>query len=311
MLLARGQATTNDAALVLEECSGAIATGDGRELWKLQPNGQLVNVAGGKCAGIQSHNVSDGGRVVLMDCDAAAKISDGHSQWEVLGNGQMGLAQPGGFCMSQSGPAPGRTNVAAKAAATASSAASAQHGANLLQSHVHGTTNGFHGAGAAMAVDSNEATYWASKLDTKEPVTLTVDLGGKTSIQDIRIDWEFPAKSFIVSVSLDGKHFVDAYSTDVNVLKASRVPIGRAASAVRIVMREPHAAIGPLEGHSLYGIASVSVFANQLETIVQKCTTAAKSSDARDKFFISRTSEFDSASGRALEKELMTLEVSM
>ena len=129
MFLLQGQVATDDAALVLEECAGAIATGDGRELWKLQPNGQLVNVAGGKCAGLRDNNAADGGRVVLMDCDTAAKHDDGRSQWEMLGNAQMGLAQQKGFCMSQAGPAPGLSNVAAKAAAIASSAANAQHGA--------------------------------------------------------------------------------------------------------------------------------------------------------------------------------------
>ena len=161
-----------------------------------------------------------------------------------------------------------------------------------------------------MAVDGNEATYWASKFDdTKEPVALTIDLGGKSNIQDMRIDWEFPAKAFTVLVSIDGKKFAEAYSTDVNALKSSRLPIGRSASAVKIVMREPHAARGRFEGHTLYGIASVSVFANQLETVVEKCTIAAKSKDARDKFFLSRVASFDPVSGRALENELPSLEV--
>ena len=122
-------------------------------------------------------------------------------------------------------------------------------------------------AGAVMAVDGNEATYWASKFDdTKEPVALTIDLGGKSNIQDMRIDWEFPAKAFTVLVSIDGKKFVEAYSTDVNALKSSRLLIGRSASAVKIVMREPHAARGRFEGHTLYGIASVSVFGGDRTT---------------------------------------------
>ena len=126
----QGTAASEDAALVLEECVGAVAAGDGRELWKLQPNGQLMNIAGDKCAGLQGNDVTDGGHVVLMDCDAALKSNDGRSQWEVLGKGQLSLARQGGLCLSQGGPAPGRRNVAARAAATASSTANVEHGAN-------------------------------------------------------------------------------------------------------------------------------------------------------------------------------------
>merc|ERR1719270_1255569 len=104
----------------------------------------------------------------------------------------------------------------------------------------------------------------------------------------MKINWAFPAKAFTVSVSLDGKQFTDVYSVDVNVLKTSRVVIGRTAAAVRITMREPHALYGRLENHVLYGIKTISVFANQLATIVEECGTAAKSNDARDKYFMSR-----------------------
>ena len=122
-----GQVASDGAAVVLDDCVRAVAAGDGRELWKLQPNGQLVNVAGGKCAGLMDNDVSSG-HAVLMDCDAALKNNDGRSQFEVLGNGQLKLARQGAFCLSQSGPGAGRRNVAVKAAATATSSFNAEHG---------------------------------------------------------------------------------------------------------------------------------------------------------------------------------------
>ena len=311
MLLTAGKTAPDDAALVLEACVSAVASGNARELWKLQPNGQLVNVASGRCAGLQNNDASNGGHVVLMDCDAALKSEDGRSQWEVLGEGQLRLARQGRYCLSQSGPAPGRHNIAARAAARASSTASAGHGRPAISFHLIGPV-AFCGTGASMAVDSNEATYWASKFDDiDKPVTLTVDLGAKSQIQEMKIDWAFPAKAFTVSVSLDGKEFTDVYSVNVNILKTSRVMIGRSAAAVKIIMREPHALYGRHESHKLYGIKSIALFANQLATIVEECGTAARSNDARDKYFLSRVSDFDPASGRALDSELPTLEVGM
>jgi len=192
---------------------------------------------------------------------------------------------------SHTGPGAGRRNVAANAATTATSSFSAEHG-------------------AAMVVDGNEATYWASKLDDiSEPVSLTINLGSKNYIDDMRIDWEFPAKSFAVHASTDGKTFSEVYSNSVNVQSTTHVVLdGKAATALKIVMRAPHAVHGRLEDHSLYGIASVGVFANQLATVAENCAVAAKSKDARDKFFLSRAAEFDPVAGAALNNELISLE---
>jgi hypothetical protein len=110
--------------VVLEGCAGAVAAGDGRDLFSLQAGGQILNIAGGKCAGLRNADVADGGELVFGDCDAASK-------WEVLGNGQLKLTAPGDLCLSQSGLAPGRTDVAAKAAVMASSTANAiSHGSS-------------------------------------------------------------------------------------------------------------------------------------------------------------------------------------
>ena len=122
-----GQIALDGAAVVLEDCIRSVAAGDGRELWKLQPNGQLVNVVGGKCAGLVDNDVASG-HVALMDCDTALKSNDGRSQFEMLGQGQLKLARHGAFCLSHTGPGAGRRNVAAKAATTATSSFSVEHG---------------------------------------------------------------------------------------------------------------------------------------------------------------------------------------
>ena len=46
--------------------------------------------------------------------------------------------------------------------------------------------------------------FQASALDPAGPVTMTIDLGSSHKLESLNIDWEFPAKSFAVGLSLDG-----------------------------------------------------------------------------------------------------------
>ena len=109
--------------MVLQKCTDAIAAGDGRDLFTFQSGGQLLNVAGGKCAGFGGADISDGASLTFGDCGAAP-------QWEVLGSGQLKVKGAGDLCLSQSGLAPGTADVAANAAVSASSTSnSIAHGA--------------------------------------------------------------------------------------------------------------------------------------------------------------------------------------
>lgn len=81
--------------------------------------------------------------------------------------------------------------------------------------------------------------YEASALDPTEPVTLTIDLGGKQKLESLAIAWEFPAKSFAISVSSDGVKWVEVFATDSNVLASTQVSLGAVtASKVKVVMHE-------------------------------------------------------------------------
>ena len=109
--------------MVLESCAGAIAAGDGRELFTLQASGQIVNVAGKKCLGVRDCDAADGSEIVLSVCDEALK-------WEVVGHGQLKINAPEDLCLAQVGLSPGIADVAAKAGVMASSTANAlSHGA--------------------------------------------------------------------------------------------------------------------------------------------------------------------------------------
>ena len=52
-----------EAALGLGSCASAVAAGDGRDLFSLQAGGQLLNVAGGKCVGMDGGEAIEGYRV--------------------------------------------------------------------------------------------------------------------------------------------------------------------------------------------------------------------------------------------------------
>ena len=109
-------------ALVLESCAKAVALGDGRDTFNLQPGGQLHHVASGTCVSVADRQLGEGVVVSLAGCDGA-------SRWEVQGNGQLKLESAGDYCLSQEGVAPGMRDVAVNAAATASSAVNAlSHG---------------------------------------------------------------------------------------------------------------------------------------------------------------------------------------
>ena len=121
-----GKTLTEGAAVVLESCVAAIAAGDGRELFTLQPSGHIVNVAGDKCLGVRGDVVAEGDEVGLRACDGALK-------WEALGNGQLKVNTPEDLCLAQVGLAPGIVDVAANAAVMASSTANAlSHGADFV-----------------------------------------------------------------------------------------------------------------------------------------------------------------------------------
>jgi len=275
LVVANGNVEVEGIDVVLESCAAAIAAGDGREIWQHLPNGEISNALGGKCIG------ADGDAVSLMACD-------GGSTWQMQGNGQLKLGRSGEQCLSQRGSAAGAEDVAARSAISAS---------NSFDTIGHG---------ANMAVDGSSSTFWASELDPESPVAITIDLGGARKLNAAEIVWEFPAKAFTVSVSTDGVKWSEVYATDSNVLSSTHVALGSiSAWKVRVVM---HEAAQAFQGHSLYGIKMLSLHASRLQTIVEDCASAAKSTDARDKYFETHVGEFAPCSSKALRSELPSLE---
>lgn len=264
---------TLDGSVLLEPCLGAIAVGDGRELWAFQAGGQLMHLTSKECVGRRSPTA--GADIVTMPCDSA-------DAWELLANGQMRV---GPLCLSQSGSMAGEENAAAHAAAMSTSTADAS---------AHG---------AAAVVDLSEASYWASKSDGVDQVELSIDLGLKRRLESMRVVWESPAKAFAVLVSEDGEHWSEVYATSVNVESLTTIPLaGRWASKVRLAMQEPHPG-----KHAPYAVRSVSIRAPRLRAVAEDCTAAGRKTDVRDKYFATFVSEFDPALSKPLVAELPSL----
>ena len=161
--------------------------------------------------------------------------------------------------------------------------------------------------GAALAVDGLDASYWASKLDEASPVTLTVELDEPAPVLEVGLDFEFVPAAFSLQTSSGADKWTDVYATDTNVLKTTTVPLtGHFVHGVRLVLKKAHATEGVLGGHALYGVRSFKVMAPQMRTVLEPCAVAAKSGDARDKYFA--VGSFDPAAGTQLRSELPGLE---
>jgi len=273
--------SAESGTIVLEPCTKAIAAGDGRELWQNTPSGQITSAASKKCIAGDAEK-----GITLTGCDDAAA-----SQWEAQGNGQLRLGGAAQFCLSQKGSTASSREVAASSAISSSSTADpAAHGANK-------------------AVDGSSSSFWASALDPTEPVIITLDLGGVHQLQSVNVDWEFPPKSFAVGLSEDGVKWTEAFATDSNVLASTSLPLGlAAASQLRIVMHEAHSLYGKFKGHAVFGVASLQVYAVGMQSIVEDCAAAAKSKDARDKYFQSYVGDAGASSSSALRSEVPSLE---
>ena len=64
-----------------------------------------------------------------------------------------------------------------------------------------------------------------------------------------------------------------------------------------------------VRGHAVYGLRELALYSPRLSTIIEDCSVAAKSSDARDKYFETFVGESESSSSDALRSELPSLQV--
>ena len=61
----------------------------------------------------------------------------------------------------------------------------------------------------------------------------------------------------------------------------------------------------------VYGLKDLALYTDRLQTIIEDCSLAAKSVDARDKYFETYVAGFAPCSSNALRSELPSLEADM
>ena len=72
---------------------------------------------------------------------------------------------------------------------------------------------------------------------------------------------------------------------------------------------QPGRALGSFDGHSIYGIKGIAALGSQMTTVVRACAEAARSVDARDKYFMTYVPSFDSSPAKVWASEVPSLEV--
>jgi len=88
--------TASGSELSTAACFDAIASGDGRDVFRFQGQ-QIAHVASNSCIAVVDGNSN---RVGLQDCQAAAQAYDGRSAWELTQRSQLRMPLMGNLCMT-------------------------------------------------------------------------------------------------------------------------------------------------------------------------------------------------------------------
>ncbi|EEA07737.1 LCCL domain-containing protein [Cryptosporidium muris RN66] len=254
------------AELVLGSCIEAIASGDSREIFGFNSKGQIFNPISKLCIQLKDNNVGTGGTLVLDEC---SYTMDGRGLFELLPNNQLRLMRGGNLCLSSPGDKTGIINVALNAAASASS--------------IRKTEPEY---SPSMAVDNKDSTFWLSEdilENSSSEVYFKLDLGVVLKLQDIYIDWKYPASAFSIDLSSDNITYTPVISISNNGLSSTGYSLeGRKARYVKIALLSLGNSINK---KSVYGIKQVRIFSTTMRSIVEDCNIAKEHQDGRDKVF--------------------------
>ncbi|KAF7458590.1 F5/8 type C domain-containing protein [Cryptosporidium felis] len=290
-----GKVQDEFAQVDLDSCVYGISTGDGRELWRIGPNGQIISAASNppKCLTVANGDFTGSSPLLIQDCEMAEQAEDGRSFWEFNENSQLQVKGTNA-CVNQvnkAGTGVGTTILELNG--TASSTMDALHTIDA-------------------AVDGDVATYWVSgAFEGAGEHKVSINLSANTTYQlkNIRIDWEFPPFTYSVAAKVDGemKEIVrvegNPSNTTLNEIN------GVISDFVQIVMEKPHPRYGKYSNKYLYGIREVELSTNNLRSVVSFCRDAALSKDARDKYFLNYVEDFNSKASNMVKsaaKDILT-----
>jgi len=265
--------TNEDDSVSVVSCLSGIASGDGREVFSLDDDGQIKSVARDKCITLADGDTTSGGKFILKPCARATESGDGRSVFSLSANGQLKMPRMGNFCVTFMGDNVG-----------------------FATSFDVAATSSQMGHSASSVADGDSTSFWASAYDPAENAMVDVQLklGSPKQIHRVTIEWEYPATAFEVQVAKEGS-WTTIYATSSNHLNHTTVFSSVLGEQIRVRMQEPHPVWGVVDGHSVYGIKHIEVAAAVLSMIVRDCVEAEDNIDARDKFFMVAVPEFDPA----------------
>lgn len=160
--------------------------------------------------------LTDGGRIVLLECERALEEGDGRSSWTFLGNSQLKAGVPGSWCLTLkniNGSSAGLTDVIATMGSTceASSTGEDQHGPQKAidkDSRTSWISDLFEDSGEHLVtLDINIGTLALRSVKYAALLCMTIVAGKPTRLMSISIDWESPALSYAIQISLDGSSY--------------------------------------------------------------------------------------------------------
>ncbi|CAG9474050.1 unnamed protein product [Plasmodium vivax] len=292
-----GLVNNDNTSVILDSCINALASGDGRELWKTNSNNQIISAFSDppKCLSVINLDDLEKNKIVLYDCLRALEDGDGKSNWIFESNSQIRLQRSGEpLCISQKniyGNVPGIHDILLNMDVTVD--------ANSTLDDDHNADN---------TVDGNLNSYWASATfadNYEHLVYLILDLNKYVEISRVKVSWEYPPLHYSISASVDNQEYKVIAENLANPSFVTMDSLKNVETRyIKIVMMKPHPKHGEMGDQFLYGIRSIEVQANNLESIISYCRDAANSDDARDKYFVEYITEFD----QDLTNKLINLE---
>ena len=147
-------------------------------------------------------------------------------------------------------------------------------------------------------------------MDEADAVSLLLDFGEPVHGSVLELDFEFVPSAFTVQAAeASSETWLQVFATDSNALKRVKIPlVAKPLSAIRLIMKEAHPTLGTMGGHKLVGVRSIRLLTRLLQPVLEPCAAAAKSHDARDKFFTIAVNGFEPQAGAALAAEMPALE---